>query len=197
MTGLEIIRPKLAAITTFHRPAKPAERHSGKESVVMLLDDFRIQIDAIYNPTIDEIGACADRYVVSLIAAISRWLQYTSRCSVLVVSRDGYILWARSSKSALRSGLFFKTRDCPPIEMPEGSLARLGATLFAHDAIDHRTEVWLQEPCLEYALFSDQYDFTLSMLHFDNVVARQGSTDHEDHEEDWVDKMRRQNFSGR
>jgi hypothetical protein len=56
----------------------------------MPLDDFRRQIAEGDRVDLDMISHCADRYRVSLIAAVLRWLQYTSRRAVLVVSRDGY-----------------------------------------------------------------------------------------------------------
>src|SRR3546814_7564717 len=65
----------------------------------MPLDDFRRQIDAKVRVDLDIISHCADRYRVSLIAAVLRWLSYTQKRAVLVVSRDGFILWARSSRS--------------------------------------------------------------------------------------------------
>lgn len=136
-------------------------------TLLMPLDDFRRQIDNQRRPGFDELGCCADRYDVSLIAATLRWLQYTAKRSILVVSRDGFILWARSSKSALHSGLYFKTRDRSPIEIPPGSLAAN-----PHYATDPKTpleldkDVWLKQQCTEHVLASEQYDFTLSLLHF-------------------------------
>jgi len=64
---------------------------------LMPLDDYRRQIAATANVDFDMIAHCADRYRVSLIAAVLRWLSYTEKRAVLVVSRDGFILWARSS----------------------------------------------------------------------------------------------------
>ena len=90
-------------------------------SLLMPLDDFREQINVSRRPSLDDLGGCADRYEVSLIAAVLRWLQYTSRRAVLVISKDGFILWARSSQRALKSGLYFKTRDRPPVEIPPDS----------------------------------------------------------------------------
>ena len=66
------------------------------------------------------------RYRVSLIAAVLRWLEYTNRRAVLVVSREGFILWARSSEPALKSGAFFRT-SAGPIEIPAGSLESAAA----------------------------------------------------------------------
>ena len=93
-------------------------------TLLMPFDDFRAQVGSRRRPDFDELRHCADRYDVSLIAATLRWLQYTSRRAVLVVSRDGFILWARSSKRALRSGLFYKTRNTPPVEYRGGHWRR-------------------------------------------------------------------------
>ena len=136
-------------------------------TLLMPMDDFRAQIDAQKSPDFDELGECANRYDVSLIAATLRWLQYTSRRSILVVSRDGFILWARSSLRALRSDLYYKTRNRPPIEIPEKSLAAnsgllIGSTGFC--VLDN--DVWFKHPCTEHVIKSEQYDFTLSILHF-------------------------------
>jgi hypothetical protein len=55
------------------------------------------------------LSQCAERYDVSLIAATLRWLACTERRAVLVISRGGFILWARSSDSAVGSGPYLKT----------------------------------------------------------------------------------------
>lgn len=92
-------------------------------NLLMPLDDYRRQIEAHARVDLDMISHCADRYRVSLIAALLRWLGYTTRRAVLVVSRDGFILWARSSDRALKTGAFFRTSR-GPIEIPAQSLAR-------------------------------------------------------------------------
>jgi hypothetical protein len=58
----------------------------------MPFDDFQRQIDWGTQPDFDALGACAERYKVSLIAAIRRWLQDPDRRSDVVVSRDRFIL---------------------------------------------------------------------------------------------------------
>ncbi len=90
-------------------------------NLLMPLDDFRRQIPDRAKVDIEMLSACAERYNVSLIAAVLRWLSYTEKRAVLVVSRDGFILWARSSKPALQSGAYFKT-SAGPIEIPASSL---------------------------------------------------------------------------
>jgi len=60
-------------------------------NLLMPLDDYRRQIDASAKVNLDMIGHCADRYEVSLIAAILRWIEYSGRRAIIVVSRDGFI----------------------------------------------------------------------------------------------------------
>jgi hypothetical protein len=103
-------------------------------NLLMPLDDFRRQIPARDRVDIDMIRGCADRYRVSLIAAVLRWLGYTERRAVLVVSRDGFILWARSSEPALRSGAFFRT-SAGPIEIPAAAVPPVGAIERARAAV--------------------------------------------------------------
>lgn len=142
--------------------------------LLMPLDDFRRQISATAKPSLDEIGNCADRYDVSLIAATLRWLQYTRRRSILVVSREGFILWARSSAPALKTGAFFRTSGRPPIAVPTNALC-LQPTLFDVKRDKNRThdkDAWLPEPCEEIALVSDHYDFAISLLHLGEAPNR-------------------------
>ena len=122
---------------------------------------------------LDALGACADRYDVSLTAAALKWLSYTERRAVLVVSRDGYMLWAWSSKAAYRTGAFFKTANRPrPI--PAMSLAARGRNGETPTAASEFEEgIWFErEPCTELALFSDRYDFTISLLHLGAAPSR-------------------------
>jgi IrrE N-terminal-like domain len=88
--------------------------------LLMPLDDFRRQIPDGDKVDLDMISHCADRYRVSLLAAILRWLNYTTRRAVLVVSRDGFILWSRASTPAWKTGAFFRTSG-PPIPVPSQS----------------------------------------------------------------------------
>jgi len=142
-------------------------------TLLMPLDDFRRQIGASTKPDIDALSGCADRYDVSLVASILRWLQYTERRSILVVSRDGFILWARSSAAALRTGAYFKTVNVPPVPIPVQSLAAQRHLLGGNKGIASLDAgTWLREPCEEMVLFSDQYDFTISLLHFREAPSR-------------------------
>jgi hypothetical protein len=159
-------------------------------TLLMPLDDFRAQIDAQSRPNFDGLGACADRYDVSLIAATLRWLQYTPRRSMLVVSRDGFVLWARSSQRALRTGLYFRTRNGTPIAIPGKSLAANARLLTSSTGVCELDKtVWLRQPCTEHVLLSENYDFTLSLLHFPD--ADYVSETLEEAVQDTADKIRR------
>lgn len=130
--------------------------------LLMPLDDFREQIG---NETIslDLLGHCADRYNVSLTAAALKWLEYTDQRAVLVVSRDEFILWARSSRSAFSSGVFY--RKGTPV--PETSLAVLNASTTAEqrNGVELTEGVWRpNEAVREMRIVSDQYDLTISLL---------------------------------
>ena len=158
---------------------------------LMPFDDYRRQIDARSPVDLDQIAHCADRYEVSLIAAILRWLEYTERRAVLVVSRDNFILWARSSQRALKTGAFFRTSR-GPIPIPQGSIAgRQIAIDSPRTGADLPAGVWFQEPCREMAIFSENYDFTISLLQLQNDAGRQYSDDGEEEDRDLVDWIRR------
>jgi hypothetical protein len=133
-------------------------------NLLMPLDDFRRQIDAGAKLDLDLISYCANRYRVSLMAAILRWLTYTSRRAVLVVSRDDFILWSRSSDAALKTGAFFRTSGAP-VEIPAASLAATQNQLGdGRIGVLHGPGVWFGEEVREMTVFSEQYDFTVSLL---------------------------------
>lgn len=133
-------------------------------NILMPLDDYRRLIPPHERVDLDMISQCASRYSVSLIAATLRWLEYTARRAVLVVSRDGYILWARSSAEALKTGAFYRTSK-GPIEIPASSHAATQDMLIdGRIGIKHPAGVWFREPVREMTLFAEQYDFVITLL---------------------------------
>lgn len=140
-------------------------------SLLMPLDDFRAQLPARDAVDLEILGACADRYGVSLIAAALRWLEYTARRAVLVLSREGFVLWARASEAAFGSGLFIKTAGRPPVEVPQESLAA-HAALASRERLSasHPEGVWFAEECREFVLPSERYDFAISLLLFSGTL---------------------------
>lgn len=145
-----------------------AEADAFAACLLMPIDDFRTRIghDVV---DLDLLQDCAQRYGVSLTAAVLKWLEFTPQRAVLVVSRDGYILWARSSQSAFRSGAYFKTRGCV-VNVPTGSLAASTDTAVTErQGIELAAQVWFsREPkdmsLREMKIVSDRYDQTMSLL---------------------------------
>ncbi len=134
-------------------------------NLLMPLDDFRLLINPRDRIDLDAVSGCAERYRVSLIAAILRWLEYTEKRAVLVVSRDDYILWSRASDPAWKTGAFFRTSG-RPVHIPSGSLAAQedrGAE--GRDGIELPPGVWFSnEEAREMVVFSEQYEFVISLL---------------------------------
>lgn len=136
--------------------------------LLMPIDDFRGRIghDLV---NLDVLDDCAKRYGVSLTAAVLKWLEFTPQRAVLVVSTGGYILWARSSQSALNSGAFFRTRG-RVVPLPVGSLAacdhivapeRQGIELAAHEWFPNEPK---DMTLREMKIVSDRYEQTISLL---------------------------------
>lgn len=135
-------------------------------SLLMPRDDFAKQASPKSRPTFDQLGACADRYGVSLSAATLRWLQFSEQRTLFVVSRDGFILWSRSSPKALRSGAYIKTANVRPVPLPTESLAAQPQLLENNKGrAEHASFVWLKEPCAEETIISERYDQTYTLLH--------------------------------
>lgn len=153
-------------VANWHSPFGQIEHQANVFAANFLMprDDFRSQVADNATIDLDILSHCADRYRVSLIAAALRWLDYTQKRAVLVVSRDGFILWARSSKSALGTGAFFQT-SAAPVEIPAASLPlRQGLLIEGRATIEHDKGVWFREPVREITIFANQYDFALSLL---------------------------------
>ena len=110
----------------------------------------------------------AKRYGVSLTAAILRWLEYTETRAMMIVSNEGYALWARPSSAALRSGLFIRTRNVL-FELP--TLAIAAARTFSEETktgVLQPREVWgFPDAPLEMCVPLERYDQEITLLHFE------------------------------
>ncbi len=134
--------------------------------LLMPMDDFRKQMDGEIN--LDNLRHCADRYGVSLTAAILKWLSYTAEKAIIIMSNDGFMNWASASGSAVKSGAFFKTRS-QTIPIPENSLA--SNDFIKSDLTGEKipAKIWFpsadsDSELIEMKIFSEQYDSTLSLL---------------------------------
>lgn len=170
-----------------HRPlAPPGGFECGEESVtfrggdsieqeadefaaylLMPFDDMRAHLDDSAIPSLNDFSFLAERYGVSLISCVLRWLQYTNRRSMIVISREEFVLWAKPSEPAFKSGIYIKTRGVPPVPVPANSLiGRRDFADVAHEGVRHPADVWCGEECTEITLHSDKYDQAITILHF-------------------------------
>ena len=134
--------------------------------LLMPLNDYRQQINAQVD--LDLMGHCADRYGVSLTAAILKWLSYTEETAVIIMSRDGYMKWAWSSQPAMRAGAFYRTRQ-NVIEIPPTSITADVAVPSERQGVDIPATVWFPhaDPHLhlrEMKLRSEQYEAVITLL---------------------------------
>lgn len=137
--------------------------------LLMPINDFREQV-ASKHMTLEVMGACADRYEVSLTAATLKWLSFTTQPAILVTARDGMVLWWRASDSARRLA-FPNIRS--GMELPAASLAASPSAVAVSPqdfrlGVVHGPGVWLPGvEVREMAIMSDRYDMTISLLVFD------------------------------
>jgi hypothetical protein len=132
--------------------------------LLMPLDDFRAQIEgrAI---DLDLMNTLANRYAVSLTAAILKWLTVTDKRAMIAVSKEGFIDWAWSSEPLLKSGIFYRARQTVT-ELPEASLAAREVNWdTGRHGIEHPAGVWLgNEPVREMTVFSPGNEMSISLL---------------------------------
>ena len=142
-----------------------AEANTFASYLLMPLDDFREQIKGrIVN--IDMMTELADRYAVSLTAAILKWMTITDKRAMIVVGKEGFIDWAWSSEPLLRSRIFYAARQTV-IELPPASLAAQEVDWdTGRHGHCHPAGVWLGgEPVHEMTVFSPGNDqMTISLL---------------------------------
>lgn len=187
-------RPEDMATWDHERSPQEAEANRFAARLLMPLDDFRRQAPPRARVSLVELGRLAqERYGVSLTACVLQWLGLTDTRAVLVASRDGYVLWGKSSTPALRSGAFFRTRGSALMEIPSASPVASGATDIPPEGVGHPAGVWFpDEPVVEEVIVSDRYDLGLSLLHLDDRVR---TLEEEEEVPDVLDLMERR--SGR
>ena len=147
--------------------------------LLMPMNDFREQVGA--NPiSFDLLEHCADRYRTSLTATILKWLEFTGEAGVLIVAREGFVLWSKPSTNARKHGFYFPSGTA----IPERSRAAVAST-FRHEdraGVLVPRGVWHpSEPVCEMLIVSDRYDFTISLIVASGLNLR---ADHDEPEPD-------------
>jgi hypothetical protein len=138
-------------------------------ALLMPLHDFRLQLSAKTRPDFEVLSRLAQRYGVSLTAAVLRWLEYTETRAMVVVSNEGFAHWAKSSDAAFKSGRFLRTKNTV-FELPaQASAARRDYTEEAKAGISQAAGVWFPESLVEMCIRSDRYDQELTLLHFEDA----------------------------
>ena len=168
-TAFECSSTDIARMT--EEAEQESEANAFASQLLMPPHDFRTQIQD-HSISFDLIEHITRRYHVSLTASVLQWIKITSKRAVLVISRDGYILWSRSSEAAFKSYVYFKTVDRSPVPIPELSYAYQRKTTIANKAeVQHPEGVWWKnEPVKEMTVFSDKHDLTISLLLFPDQV---------------------------
>lgn len=141
-----------------------AEANTFASYLLMPLDDFRAQIKG-RTIDIDVMTELADRYAVSLTAAILKWMTITDKRAMIVVGKDGFIDWAWSSEPLLKSGVFYRARQ-EVIELPPASLAAQEVDRdTGRHGHHHPAGVWAgSEPVREMTVFSPGNEMSISLL---------------------------------
>lgn len=137
--------------------------------LLMPFNDFRSQITAKEYVTFEKIIKASVRYGASITATILRWLEYTEVRAVMIVSNEGFINWAKSSNSARKTGIYYRTVNRMN-EMPTRSLAVSGD--FNQGSIllqEQPNSVWFKQPCLETSFRDNIYDREITILQFDDA----------------------------
>ena len=146
-----------------------AEANAFAANLLMPNHDFRAQADG-QKFSIDLIQHCANRYGVSLTAAVLKWLDFTKKRAIGLLSEEGFMHWSKSSNSAFRSGRYFATKkNC--VEIPELSLAAEEQySAEARNGVRHGPDIWFPgEEVIEHSIYSEEYGKTLTILVLDDA----------------------------
>ncbi len=168
-----------------------SEANTFASFLLMPLDDFRIQLRG-RNIDMALMRDLSDRYEVSITAAILKWLDITDQRAMIVIGKDGFIDWARSSDPLLKSGVFYRARQ-EVVPLPEASLAAHPERYSDVDAdVVHPRGVWPgDEEVRELMIFGNRREMTISLLLYpkDAPFRRWGSDEDEPREWDTYDQF--------
>lgn len=134
--------------------------------LLMPLDDYRRQTLGT-RISFDLLSHCADRYGVSLTAAVLKWIDVAPERAILVAVRSNHLLWARSNRGAFRSGRYFATRKHTTPVPRSSCLHSANASL--QDVHSVPARCWFpKEPAdmsmTEMRFSIEPYDYTLGLL---------------------------------
>ncbi len=139
--------------------------------LLMPRKDFETQVGS-NEFDLDVLGSCADRYGVSLTAAVRKCLEFTRHRAVLVMSYQGVVQYACGSATGKWCAIALNKRlpngtkrslpaNCATMTSSATNVDRLGAKMSAR--------VWFPQepaemPLREMRIVSDQYRQTMTLL---------------------------------
>lgn len=144
--------------------------------LLMPANDFRCQISS-NGPSIDLLLHCSDRYGVSPMAAALKMVEIYPGRVVAVAAREGFVLWARSSKAAFKSGVYLASKK-RLVEVPESSILNISSSAETRKTASQRAQLWFpKEPhsmaLVEHIYVSEgNYPYTLGLLVLPDAVPK-------------------------
>ncbi|MEO5336314.1 MAG: hypothetical protein H7841_05400 [Magnetospirillum sp. WYHS-4] len=106
--------------------------------------------------------------------------------AMIVIGKDGFIDWARSSDPLLKSGVFYRARQ-EVVPLPEASLAAHPERYSDIDAdVVHPRGVWPgDEDVREFMIFGNRTEMTISLLLYPNDAPARRWGDDLDEPKEW------------
>lgn len=164
-------------------PNIEAEANIFAANLLMPNHDFRTQVDGEAF-SFDLMQHCACRYDASLTAVVLKWLEFSKREAIAILSEDGFMHWSKSNNRAFRSGKYYATRkEC--IEIPNGSLASEARyTLQARNGVKHKPGIWFPNTAAtEFSIYSTEHEKTLTVLLLEDSSGYRIDNDSEEDEQ--------------
>jgi hypothetical protein len=183
---------RCASEDVLDRVLKEREREANEFAsyLLMPIDDFRAQI-AGQDFSLDLIRHCAARYGTTFTAAALKWVEFTTQLASVVVARDGFVKWARSSSSAEKRHLLIRSGR----EVPSGSLFDPSASAFDQSRSKRLAAGgWMPySETIEHVIVSDKYDLQIGVFLHEPASEYEAIADEE--ESDLVDLMNAPRFA--
>lgn len=162
-----------AATLEWDTPERQIENQANQFASYLLMPrtDFEAQIGSV-PIDLDLLGACAERYGVSMTAAVRKWLEFTKQRAILVMSYQGVVQYACGSATGKWCAIALNKKlpngkkralpaNCATMTNHSTNVDRLGAEMSAR--------VWFPQepadmPLREMRIVSDQYRQTMTLL---------------------------------
>lgn len=171
-----------------------AQANEFASNILIPLDDLRKQTEG-QEISFDLLRHLADRYNVSLVAAALKWISVTDKRVMLVLAKDGYIDWSRSSRRLFESGIFYAAKQ-KVTELPQASLAANPNKVITNTGkgMAHPPGVWLgNQPVLE--MIDTSKHRVMSLLTYPkDPEPNQWSKEEDEETLDMVEQMKRLSY---